>query len=131
MHAFSFDCKLHFALLWNCSSSCSWWGMICCCLISNMAAFTFWNWEQPTAIKTVFRQGITKERSIRSNVVKHCEEVNRSAKFCHKIRLFRDADVTNSSLNQWECRKNIFVQKRITKLHLVFRRMGCKFPPKQ
>ena len=131
MHALRFACKLHFALLWNCLSSCRWCGMICCCVISNMAAFTFWNWEQATAIKTVFRHGKPYTRAISSNVVTNCKEFNRRAEFCHKIKSFSFVDDTNSSLNQCECRKYIFVQKCYAKFHLVFRRMWHKFPPKQ
>ena len=120
MHVLSFPCKLHFAILWACSSSCTWWGLICSCLITNMAAFSFWNWAQVTDIKMVFRQGKPKSRPCSCNVVKNCEKVIERAEFCHKIKSFRDASETNSTLKQCGCRNVIFVQNSCAKFHLVF-----------
>jgi len=57
MHAFNLACKSRFAIVWTCLSSCRWWGVICCCLISNMAAFSLSNWVQATAISAVHRDG--------------------------------------------------------------------------
>ena len=51
------------------------------------------------------------------------------AEFSHKIRSSKDDDETSSSLNQCQCRNDIFVQKCCAKFHLVFRRTACKFSP--
>ena len=131
MQILNFACNLNFEVSWACPSSFPWWGVTYSCPISNIADFNFWNWAQATAIKVVFRHGKLKIRPNISNVDKHCKEFNRKAEFCHKIMSFRDDDETNSSLNQCQCRNNIFVQKLSTEFHLVFRHMWCQFSPNQ
>ena len=129
MHALSFPCKLHFAVLWTCLSSCTWWGVMCCCLISSMADFTFWNCAQFTAIKVVFRQRKPKKRPIACNDVKHCKTLIETTEILHKISSFRSDDETNYSLNQCKCWNDIFVQIFRASFHLEFRRKWCKFSP--
>ena len=57
MHAFSLACNSQFATVWTCSSSCPCRGVVCCCLISNMAAFSLSNWVQAIEINTITRGG--------------------------------------------------------------------------
>ena len=76
MHAFNLACNSQFAIASSCSSSCPWWGVICSCLTSNMASFSFSYWAQATAIRVIHRGGKPKVIPIMSNAVKHCKEVN-------------------------------------------------------
>jgi len=79
MHAFNLACK--FSFLWTCSCSCPWCGVICCSLISHMAALSLSNWVHATAISVVTRDGKLQVIPRASNVAKHCWE-----KECLKFR---------------------------------------------
>jgi hypothetical protein len=74
MHAFNLCCKSLFALVWICSSPSPWWDVICCCLISSMAAFTFSNWLQATAINVVTRVGKPHVIPSDTSYAKHCKK---------------------------------------------------------
>lgn len=55
MHAFNSVCKPLCVVFWTCSSSLLWWGVIHWSLTASMAAFSFSNWLQATAIRVVQR----------------------------------------------------------------------------
>jgi len=76
MHSFIFACKSQCASVWSCSYCCPLWGVICCGLISNMAAFSFSNWAQATAVSVINRDGKPMTKPDNNNVVKHCKEIN-------------------------------------------------------
>ena len=73
MHACNLAWKSQFAIVSSCSCSCPWWDVICCCLISNMAAFNLSNWVQATAMRVLNRYG--KPQVVPSSiiVVIHCK----------------------------------------------------------
>jgi len=52
-HVFDLAYESQFAIVWTCSSSCRWWGVIYLRLISNMIVFTLWNWCLATAITVI------------------------------------------------------------------------------
>ena len=76
MHEFNFTCKSQFATVWTCSSSCPLWGVICCCLISSMAAFSLSNWVYATEIRVVTRDKYPHTTPSPSSNMKHWKEIN-------------------------------------------------------
>jgi hypothetical protein len=50
--------------------------VICCCLISNMAAFNFSNWAQATAVRVIHRDGKPYTIPVKNTFVKHCKEIH-------------------------------------------------------
>jgi hypothetical protein len=76
MQAFNLTCKSQFAIVWTCSSSCPWRGVICCCLISNIAAFSLSNWQQATVIRVVTRDRYPQITPSASSDKIHWKELN-------------------------------------------------------
>jgi hypothetical protein len=76
IHAFNLGCESQFTVVWTCPSSCPWWGVTCSCPISNMAAFSFSNWVQATAMNVVTRDGKPQVIPSSWSVVKHCKNAN-------------------------------------------------------
>jgi len=76
MHSFNFACKSQCATVWNCSYSRPLWGAVCCCLISNKAAFSLSNWAQATAVRVINKDGKPMATPDSNNAAKHCKEIN-------------------------------------------------------
>ena len=76
MHSFNFAWNSQCATVWSCSYCCPLWCAVCCGLISNMAAFSFSNWAQATAVRVINKDGKTISTLDSNNDEKHCKEVN-------------------------------------------------------
>jgi len=76
MHSFIFACNSQCVTVWTCSYSCPFWGAVCCGLISNMAAFSFSNWAQATAVRVINKDGKPTLKPDSNNDEKLCKELN-------------------------------------------------------
>jgi hypothetical protein len=76
MHSFNFAWNSQCATVWTRLYCCPWWGVICCGVISDMAAFNFSNWAQATAVRVINRDGKPIPKPDSNNDEKHCKEIN-------------------------------------------------------
>jgi tRNA splicing ligase len=70
MHAFNLACKSQLAIALSHASS---WYVICCCLISSMAVFTFSIWLHATEINVVTRDVKPQIMPSANSDVKQCK----------------------------------------------------------
>jgi hypothetical protein len=114
MHAFNFPCKSQFAIALSCSFCSPWWDVICCCLIFDMAAFTFSNWLQATAMNVVTRDGKPQVIPTDKIDVKHCKEGYFTNYICVKfIHLCNSSDILSADSNDF---RDISIQIYVTNL---------------
>jgi len=93
MHFFNFAFKSQCATLRTCSYSFPFWGAVCCCVISNTAAFSFSNWAQATAVRVINKDGKATVKPPSINVEILCKEVN-NYNACIRFIQFREDCVT-------------------------------------